>query len=354
MRSNALVAALVAIVTLTTSAAASQHSVNFGSKPPVSIGATNIDLLSRSVRWDQEQVNHLAWAPDANTLAIASVANPDVVLRDTQGNVVRTLRGHTAGIRSVVFNRAGTLLASASNDHTAKLWSSSSGHLTCTIAHADQVIAVAFNPSRDILASSGDDGVIILTNTNTCATVRQWRIGKVVASLAFNRWGTQLAVGGQNKTIQLWNPSTGRLVRELSGHSGWVWSLAFSPTNDDILASAGTGELQTFRSADNAARMWNTRTGLVSAVLPSESFYMLSAAFNKDGTVLATSSRYESVPQANNVRLWSVKDGVLLRELPGTAAWVNVAAFNSSGTMLALGIDARAGNAGSVEIWTIP
>lgn len=207
------------------------------------ITTNNVSSLQRVGGWQQEQVNHLAWSPDGSALAIASIANTAVVLRNAQGGVLETLTGHTAGVRSVAFNRDGALLASASNDGTARVWRVRDGRLQCVVKHTDQVIAVAFNPRRSILASGGDDGVIILTSTSNCVTLRRIKIGKVVASLTFNSRGTMLASGGQSQVIQLWNPDTGAKMRELTGHAGWVWSLAFNPKNDNLLASAGTGDL---------------------------------------------------------------------------------------------------------------
>jgi WD40 repeat protein len=348
MRNNTLIVAILTVAIWVTPAAASQPG-----NAPVPIRVDNVAQLQRSGGWDQEQVNHLAWSPNGQTLAIASVADPDVVLRDTQGNIVRLFHGHTAGVRSVAFRNDGLLMASASNDDTARVWQYSTGRLLCTVWHTNQVIAVAFSPTQRVLASSGDDGQIILTNTSTCATIRRWQAGGVVASLAYNRAGTLLASGGQSKTIELWNPNSGSKVRDLVGHTGWVWSLSFSPANNNVLASAGTGDLVGFTGAENTARLWNVSTGQALQMLPSGSFYMLSVAFSSDGTVLATSSRYENAPQANNVRLWDTKTGKLLRELDDTLAWTNAIAFSPDGTILAGGSDARGNSRGGVTLWNI-
>ena len=319
---------------------------------PITIG--DAKELQHLGGWNKEQVNQLAWSPDGAKLAIASLSTNDVLIRDVDGAFAATLHGHTAGIRGVAFSPDGSLIASASNDNTARVWQIGNKRQVCIAQHTGQVITVAFSPNGRILASSGDSREIILTDITTCATFRRWSVGTVVASLAFNHNGTLLASGGEGRTIQIWNPFTGVKVQELAGHTGWVWSLAFSPVYDNLLASAGTGDLLHFSSVENAARVWNVYSGRSIYVLPSGSYYMLSVAFSADGNVLATSSRYENNPQANNVRLWNTRTGQLIRSLDGTTDWSNVVAFNPAGTVLAVGSDGRSNNGGGVSLWGIP
>jgi COMPASS component SWD3 len=49
------------------------------------------------------------------------------------GQEVRTLRGHTAWVRSVAFSPDGRLLASGSDDQTVKLWDVETGQEVRTL-----------------------------------------------------------------------------------------------------------------------------------------------------------------------------------------------------------------------------
>ena len=53
----------------------------------------------------------------------------------------------------------------------------------------------------------------------------------------------------------MWEVESGRELRVLSGHSGWVLSVAFSPD----------GALLTSGSADHTVRLWNTEDGHLEA-----------------------------------------------------------------------------------------
>jgi WD40 repeat protein len=65
----------------------------------------------------------------------------------------------------VAFSPDGTTLATASDDHTARLWNAHTGHPIATLtAHTDTVTAVAFSPDSTTLATTSDDHTARLWN----------------------------------------------------------------------------------------------------------------------------------------------------------------------------------------------
>jgi WD40 repeat protein len=81
----------------------------------------------------------------------------------SQGQPVRTLTGHTWGVKSVAFSPDGRLLASGSNDETIKLWEVATGREVRTLTgHTWTVYSVAFSPDGRLLASGSEDNTIKL------------------------------------------------------------------------------------------------------------------------------------------------------------------------------------------------
>ena len=72
-----------------------------------------------------------------------------------------------------------------------------------------------------------------------------------VNSVAFSPDGTTLASGSGDETIRLWDANTGRHLRTLTGHTGWVRSVAFSPDGNTLASGSG----------DDTIRLWNANTG---------------------------------------------------------------------------------------------
>ncbi|HAA30868.1 MAG TPA: hypothetical protein DCE56_28195, partial [Cyanobacteria bacterium UBA8553] len=83
------------------------------------------------------------------------------------GQLLLTIRGHSAGIEGVSFSPNGSIIASGSADKTIKLWSADSGSLLKTLAeHKGSVGSVSFSPDGYTLASGSDDGTIKLWSSD--------------------------------------------------------------------------------------------------------------------------------------------------------------------------------------------
>ena len=51
--------------------------------------------------------------------------------------------------------------------------------------------------------------------------------------MAFDPQGGTLASGSRDDTVKLWEKRSGKLLRTLEGHQGWIYSVAFDPQGGD-------------------------------------------------------------------------------------------------------------------------
>ena len=198
--------------------------------------------------------------------------------------------GHTAPIAGLAVSPDGKLLASASWDHTVRLWPLDGGEPHVLKGNAMNVNGVAFTPNGKQVISAGYDATIRIwpldghgvtvrnlpTPLNTVAVASDGEIvtagadGKVyflspqgevradveasktpIIQVAISPDGRLVAAAGIRGSVAVIDRKARKLDRTLVGPGLPVWSVAFFPDNKTLL-TGGT---------DRMIRRWNAVSG---------------------------------------------------------------------------------------------
>ena len=262
-------------------------------------------------------VRSAAFSADGSRLASAS---DDHTVRLWDGKTARNviLKGHTGFVKFVTFSKDGTRLASASSDSTIRLWGGRTGHHITTLAgHSSAVNSLTFLPDDSRLVSASSDGTVRLWDSRAgcLITTLQGHSGPVI-SVACSP-NTSVLVSASDATIRLWNSETGHCTKVLESHTGYVNSIAVSP-DGSRLASA---------SSDKVVLLWDVRTGRAKT-LRGHSGGVKSVAFSTDGLRLASAS------DDKTVRLWHGRTGDYIAAFKGHSYAVLCVAFSPDGLRL--------------------
>jgi WD40 repeat protein len=284
----------------------------------------------RTLKGHSYYVHSVAFNPGGKTLASASDDHTVKLWDVSTGTELRTLKEHSDVVFSVAFSPDGKILASGSHDYTVKLWTGA--ELRTLKGHSDFVNSVAFSPGGKTLASASDDSTVKLWEVSTGTELRMLEEhSSSVESVAFSPDGKTLASGSWDHTVELWKVPTGTEMRTLKGHSDFVNSVAFSP-DGKTLASG---------SYDHTVKLWDVSSGKELRTLKGHSYRVFSVAFSPDGKTLASSGD-------DTIKLWDVSSGKELRTLKGHSDSVVSVAFSPDGKTLASGSDDH-----TIKLWEV-
>ncbi len=188
-----------------------------------------------------ENVNTIAFSPDGKIIASGSgrlvylgggedsgtcVGQEIRLWNANTGKHLKTLKGHTSVVNSVVFSPDGKTIVSgsghwrgyegkASAGEEIRLWNAYTGELIKTLkGHKDVVSSVAFSPDGNLIVS-GD----------------------------WYDWDGYLSSGTWTGEIRVWDAHTGEHLKILKGHTGGVSSVAFSPDGKTLASGRTDGTI---------------------------------------------------------------------------------------------------------------
>lgn len=206
------------------------------------------------------------------------------------GKSATHLTGHIDAINALAFSPDKRVLLTGGQDGIVCFWNLTTAQSSTIHRHRVPVAAISISVNGNLAISGGNNSILTLYQVKTGELLRTMT-GRVtsIRSIAFHATG-DFASGGQDGIIQLWADSaviTGNPKLRLSGHSGAVCSLCFSPTGW-VLASGGS---------DRLIQLWNSNGELLST-LTGHTNSVLSLTFSADGQTLFSSS------SDRTIKLW--------------------------------------------------
>jgi len=257
----------------------------------------------------EEDVTHVAFSPDGETLLTASADNTARLWNATDGTLLHVLTGHEASVNRAAFSPDGKTLLTASADNTAKLWNAADGTVLHVLkGHEYNVTHAAFSPDGKTLLTASDDNTARLWNAADGTLLHVLKGHEAgVSYAAFSPDGKTLLTASYDKTARLWNTADGALLHVLTGHEGSIYHVAFSPDGKTLLTA----------SEDKTARLWNAADGELLHVLAGHENAVGHAVFSPDGKTLLTAS-YDKTARlwpffANNQQLIARANALLPR-----------------------------------------
>ncbi len=291
--------------------------------------------LLKTFKGHSSYIRSIAFSPDGNTIATASMDNSIMLWNVEAGNEIKILKGHSFFVNTIAFSSDGKTLVSGSSDKTIKLWNITSGIEIKTInANQSDLRSVMFSPDGKIIASGGLAGQVKLWDAKTGQELQNIKSNYSIYSLSFSPDGKTLAFVSAD-TVKMLDTINWQINKTLTGHAIKFDSIVLSP-DSKVLAAAGN---------DKTVKLLRLFPKLELKIL-KHSNLIDSIAFSPSGKILASGSIDSSVI------LWDVESGQEIRNIPRAGrkfaetdwrsslaqfAFVSSLAFSHDGKLLATG-----------------
>lgn len=259
-----------------------------------------------------------------------SIAQPEAAT--PQPRLINTFLAHSGWVYSFAFSGDGYLLATTSDDRTAKVWNWKVGIPVLEIGTDDPYFPfswAALSPDRKTIATSRADGAIQLRAIDTGSvqqTLPEPSNGSGIVMFVATGGGTGAAPApllvdatgiGQNFRIKLWDLTTLK-ARTLSRR--WTNLTAITPDGGFLVAASSYG----------TAIVWDLLSAAPVVAFPQGATTGATAiAISTDGLTVIAALK-------DRVEQWNARTGSRIRTLFTSSAKVKALAISPNGAMLAV------------------
>lgn len=284
-------------------------------------------------------VNHLAWSPDSNLLAVASGSNVIMVWNIEKEAIVLAYPTLNKWVNDVSWSRSNVIAAATADLHAGSLqiWRFPEKTPLFSLQRGYALRSANWSPDGNYVAISGHSPLVEVWNPFTAQQVSQYTdtaLGLLgITRVKWSPSGKYLACAADDGNAYVWEALTGKQLTIYRGHQSSVHDLSWSPDGRFIVSA----------STDKTSHVWEVSSGQTLAVYRGHTDIVEGVNWSPGGDAIASASA------DHTVHVWTPFPLELKFVYVGFKSITETALWSTNRTMLAIGTDEE-----GVNIWSAP
>lgn len=193
-------------------------------------------------------------SPNHSQIALGGPKKMVRVYSTADGEQMFEMKKHTDWITAIEFSPDGVLLATGDRSNGLVVWEANTGREFYVLnGHGAAVTGVSWRVDSNVLASSSEDTTLRLWEMTNGTQIKAWGAhGGGAAAVWFLRDG-RVASNGRDRVSRIWDQN-GAQQLAFAPHNDLGMKVAFSETNNLVLAGDWTGAVRLFDGKDGTER----------------------------------------------------------------------------------------------------
>jgi WD40 repeat protein len=173
-------------------------------------------------------------------------------------------------INSTDLRADGLKLAGAGNNGILYIWDIRDNYKATEIKLGGSLTSVTWHPTEDLLVVGDNLGLIRLIKNGIVVRLLSGHRGPI-EQIKYNHNATFFASASKDRTVRLWNVNKLTIPPiELKDHLDWVWTLTFSPDDEQIMVGLQSSQQTIDRDKlrnEASIRAYPTKIATMSDIL---------------------------------------------------------------------------------------